>query len=164
QPGPINALSNLLGGVWACLLAWLLQRLPAGRYLEADASSAMTRILAVVSLFYPAFYMIASWPISIRHPRRPLAFACGRGTDRGAEWRSAAIPSKRAPSVTAASGGASMITLPSTERRTWSWPKSRRTSSTGGKDGRLGAGEDGAWPSLPPSISEVRAASEASLT
>jgi phosphatidylcholine synthase len=73
QPSPINAVSNLLGGVWACLLAWLLQRLPAGRYLEADASSAMTRILAIVSLFYPAFYMIASWTISVRHRRRQLA-------------------------------------------------------------------------------------------
>ena len=75
QPGPINTLSNILGAAWACLLGWILLQLPAGSTPVALVSDA-TWNLALLSLFYPAFYMIASWSITLRRwttvPRRDL--------------------------------------------------------------------------------------------
>jgi phosphatidylcholine synthase len=72
QPGPINALSNLLGGVWGCLLAWILWRLPAPHSPGAGTAplDPGTRNLALASLYYPAFYMTASWAITLRQRRR----------------------------------------------------------------------------------------------
>jgi phosphatidylcholine synthase len=63
QPGPLNALSNVLGAVWACMLAWILLQLPTGPAAKVDDA---TWDLTLVSLFYPAFYMIASWAITLK--------------------------------------------------------------------------------------------------
>jgi phosphatidylcholine synthase len=75
QPGPLNAVSNVLGAVWACMLAWILLRLPTGLSPAAGVADA-TWNLTLVSLFYPAFYMIASWVITLKrwsgHSRRAL--------------------------------------------------------------------------------------------
>jgi phosphatidylcholine synthase len=70
QPGPINTLSNVLGVAWACLLAWILLRLaaPAGASPSPVLDDA-TWDLALLSLFYPAFYMITSWSITLRRWR-----------------------------------------------------------------------------------------------
>ncbi len=48
------------------------------------------------------------------------------------DWSRAAIPSNRAPRVDAASGGASITTLPLGARRTWSCEKNSRTSAAEG--------------------------------
>lgn len=66
QPGSLNAFSNVLGAAWACLLAWILLDLPAG---HDPVGPGTTRRLALISLFYPAFYMAASWLITLRRWR-----------------------------------------------------------------------------------------------
>jgi phosphatidylcholine synthase len=67
--GPLNFWTNLLGVPWAALLIVLLIRLPAekvdGRYADNT-----TRILCLVSLFYPAYYLLLSWAISLSWLRR----------------------------------------------------------------------------------------------
>lgn len=72
QPGPLNAISNVLGVPWALLLALILQQLPTG---QSPAGSEMTRSLALISLFYPAFYMTASWSITLKRWRDILLLA-----------------------------------------------------------------------------------------
>ena len=68
QPGRLNAVSNALGVVWACLLIAILFRLPADSYPQAE-DTAVTRWLALASLAYPAFYLAASWTITLRRWR-----------------------------------------------------------------------------------------------
>jgi phosphatidylcholine synthase len=73
QPGPLNTVNNILAGIWACMLAWLLHYMAAGRY-PGDAARATTDSVALISLFYPAFYMASSWTITLRYwgrKRRP---------------------------------------------------------------------------------------------
>jgi phosphatidylcholine synthase len=66
QPGLLNALSNILGVVWACFLALILQQLPAG---QGPGGNDTSRNLALISLFYPAFYMTASWFVTVKRWR-----------------------------------------------------------------------------------------------
>ncbi|MBV9121930.1 MAG: CDP-alcohol phosphatidyltransferase [Planctomycetes bacterium] len=61
QRGKLNQLTNLLGTFWAVLLVWILWNLPVGSGLE-DA-----RILGVISLAFPAYYLGASWAISLKY-------------------------------------------------------------------------------------------------
>jgi phosphatidylcholine synthase len=63
QRGRLNQFSNLLGAVWAGLLAWILVRLPEDVF-PGQAGDGFTRGLALVSLFYPIFYMSVSWLIT----------------------------------------------------------------------------------------------------
>ncbi len=65
QPGRLNRLTNLLGGVWACLLAAMLWLMPADNSRPLDDPAVL--VLAVVSLLYPAFYLGCSWGISVRY-------------------------------------------------------------------------------------------------
>lgn len=67
QPGLLNMLSTVLGVAWAAMVACILWRWPAGR---SPASDPATTSLALVSLFYPAFYMTASWVITLRRTLR----------------------------------------------------------------------------------------------
>ena len=71
QPGALNRASNLLGAPWCVLLLAVMWRLPAGPSTDADAA---TWWLAAGSLYFPAFYMVASWVVSlkIRKVRRSL--------------------------------------------------------------------------------------------
>jgi phosphatidylcholine synthase len=63
QPGRLNMVSNILGAFWACLLILILGRM----FLSSDPQHDQpTRWLAIVSLFYPAFYMTASWVITLQ--------------------------------------------------------------------------------------------------
>jgi phosphatidylcholine synthase len=88
QPGKLNRLTNWLAAVWTGLLLWILYRLPPGDpslswpgngHLSgllpsgaAHAESALTESpgqnsfywLTLLSLFFPAFYLAASWGIS----------------------------------------------------------------------------------------------------
>jgi phosphatidylcholine synthase len=69
QGGRLNRLTNVLGGVWCVLLVWLLVRLPpettAGRHADDG-----TRLLALISLLFPVYYLGTSWIISARIWRR----------------------------------------------------------------------------------------------
>lgn len=70
QPGRLNALSNVLAAFWTIMLIIVLIRLPAR---STEVSDGTTWTLALVSLFYPAFYMVASWAITLNRwsARRP---------------------------------------------------------------------------------------------
>src|SRR5947209_6277362 len=65
QPGLLNKLSALLGAVWTCLLAWILWRLPSDGPTGGAPVDAFTWRLAVASLFYPIYYMVASWAVTL---------------------------------------------------------------------------------------------------
>jgi phosphatidylcholine synthase len=79
QPGVLNVLSNVLGVVWAILLALILQQLPMSRM---PSGSGPAWNLAIVSLYYPAFYMGTSWWVTLKHHRLRHAL-------RGSEPRAA---------------------------------------------------------------------------
>jgi phosphatidylcholine synthase len=65
QRGRLNWVTNVLGAVWALLLTWILWTMPAE--MSADSS---TRPLALWSLFFPVWYLGASWILSVRFWRR----------------------------------------------------------------------------------------------
>src|SRR5262249_55153255 len=65
QSGWLNMISNILGAVWACLIVVVLAQLPASSAPGPEVDR-VTRRLALISLYYPAFYMITSWVISGR--------------------------------------------------------------------------------------------------
>ncbi len=64
QPGALNVASNLLGAPWCCLLLAVMFRLPSGDSPRVDG---LTWWLAAGSLYFPAFYMVASWMVTLRH-------------------------------------------------------------------------------------------------
>lgn len=70
QRGRLNRLTVLLGCGWAVLLMAILWRLPADLPATAMPADNPTRRLALVSLFFPAWYLGASWIISVRSWRR----------------------------------------------------------------------------------------------
>jgi len=55
QPGRLNRISNTLAAPWAVLLIGILA-----------AGAAHRRSLALVSLYFPVFYMAASWWVTLR--------------------------------------------------------------------------------------------------
>jgi phosphatidylcholine synthase len=64
QPGRLNRLTLALCVPWVALLAAVLWTMPAG---------AVTRPLLLLSLYFPAYYLIASWAVTLRAwRRRPL--------------------------------------------------------------------------------------------
>jgi phosphatidylcholine synthase len=65
QRGRINQITNLLSVPWAALLLLILWRLP-----QDDPQFGLARQLAVLSLFFPVYYMTASWLITLRLWRR----------------------------------------------------------------------------------------------
>jgi phosphatidylcholine synthase len=103
QRGRLNRLTNLLAVAWAALLVWVIFRLPAGGP-GSDLAEELTRMvtllefaepaasgpaidegtlrLTLISLFFPVYYLAASWLISLRLWRRR----------RGAKKVRAALP------------------------------------------------------------------------
>jgi len=69
QRGRLNLVTNVLGGLWALVLAWVLYEMPHGNVRES----------ALVSLYFPIFYMAASWLVTLRlwRTRRRRAEALG---------------------------------------------------------------------------------------
>lgn len=63
QPGRINAWSNVMAVPWVLMLAWLIWRLPT---TGEGPPRGEVRGLAMASMFYPAYYMGASWWITAR--------------------------------------------------------------------------------------------------
>ena len=57
----MNLVTNLLGGVWALVLAWILFEMPAER-----SDGNIVQCGALLSLFFPNFYMAASWFVTLR--------------------------------------------------------------------------------------------------
>jgi len=66
QPGKLNVASNVLAVGWAAMLGVLLWVLPPHDLMRTAGAPGSFRVLAVASLFYPAFYMVASWVVSAR--------------------------------------------------------------------------------------------------
>lgn len=66
----LSRLTNFLGGVWVVLLLWVLWGLPATDPPADPKQADQNFQLALVSLFYPAYYLAASWAITIFRWRR----------------------------------------------------------------------------------------------
>jgi phosphatidylcholine synthase len=66
QRGRLNRITNLLGGVWIGLAIWIMNDLPAQALSPASPPGSETRRLALWSLFFPVYYMAASWVVSCR--------------------------------------------------------------------------------------------------
>jgi phosphatidylcholine synthase len=77
-PGKWNRLAALLGVAWGVVLAWILFLLPehTGTDPHADQTG---RLLALLSLVYPAFYLAVSWGISVGRFRRLRRSRAGGG-------------------------------------------------------------------------------------
>jgi phosphatidylcholine synthase len=64
QRGRLNRIAYLLGAVWTVILLWILMELPT------DGFDPAIRPLALASLFFPLYYLAASWVVSARLWRR----------------------------------------------------------------------------------------------
>ena len=62
----LSKTTNFLGGVWVVLLAWILWDLPREELSPQSGPREYDRTLAVVSLFYPLYYVTISWGITVR--------------------------------------------------------------------------------------------------
>jgi phosphatidylcholine synthase len=65
----LSRTTNFLGGVWVVLLVWILWELP-GENPAPPEIERKNHWLALASLFYPAYYMVVSWGITLRRWRR----------------------------------------------------------------------------------------------
>jgi phosphatidylcholine synthase len=63
--GRLNRWTNWFGAAWALLLIWILWGMPTIQ-LDGDNVDAITRVLALISLVFPAYYLLVSWWISLR--------------------------------------------------------------------------------------------------
>jgi len=62
RKGRLNRLTNIFGVAWVALLAWVLYRLP----IDGSPVDEATRWLILVSLLFPAYYLVVSWAVSVR--------------------------------------------------------------------------------------------------
>jgi phosphatidylcholine synthase len=60
--GRLNFTTNVLSGFWVVLLVWALVELPTATHPD----DTRARTLALVSLFFPVYYMSASWFVTLR--------------------------------------------------------------------------------------------------
>jgi phosphatidylcholine synthase len=60
QRGRLNRITNLIAVVWIALLVWILAELPE------EGFNPTARLLAGTSLFFPIYYLAASWVVSVR--------------------------------------------------------------------------------------------------
>lgn len=63
QPGRLNRITGLLGAAWAVLLVWILWHMPSRK------EEASLRGWLLLSLIFPAWYLAASWYVSVRYWR-----------------------------------------------------------------------------------------------
>jgi phosphatidylcholine synthase len=66
QRGALNRLTNLLGAVWAGCLAWILMVSDFPTPSTHQSQEAHVREFVLASLFFPAYYFLASWLVSLR--------------------------------------------------------------------------------------------------
>ena len=62
QPGSLNRVSTLLGTVWGAFLVVILWRWEQTHFAGTTAQQ-----LTSLSLFYPVYYLVVSWALSIRY-------------------------------------------------------------------------------------------------
>ncbi len=60
--GRLNRWTTYSGAVWAAVVVWIIWRLP----LSSEGVDTVTHAVALISLVFPAFYLLASWWISFR--------------------------------------------------------------------------------------------------
>ena len=79
QPGRLNVVANVLGVIWTVMLCWVLWALPGHDALRSGKADGLVMSLVLASLFFPAFYMAASWVITaklwLRKPADPVVEA-----------------------------------------------------------------------------------------
>ncbi|MGD9720971.1 MAG: phosphatidylcholine/phosphatidylserine synthase [Pirellulales bacterium] len=61
----LSKTTNFLGGVWVVLLVWILWDLPAEELASGKTVPSYDRTSALVSLFYPVYYLAISWAITL---------------------------------------------------------------------------------------------------
>jgi phosphatidylcholine synthase len=66
----LSRLTNFLGGVWVVLLVAVLWTLPTQGAGNDAVVARQHLFLAILSLFYPAYYLAVSWAITILRWRR----------------------------------------------------------------------------------------------
>jgi phosphatidylcholine synthase len=66
QRGSLNRLTNALGAVWAGFLAWILMTSDFPTPSASSAPDGHVRQFVLISLFFPAYYLLASWLISLK--------------------------------------------------------------------------------------------------
>jgi phosphatidylcholine synthase len=69
--GRLNRWTNYLGAGWAILMIWIVIGMPTVR-LGVGNVNGPTHFLVLISLVFPAYYLVMSWAISIRIVIRAL--------------------------------------------------------------------------------------------
>ncbi len=67
--GRLNRWTNVLGAIWGVLVVWIVWRLPGEPSPPAplpEGEGRNTAVLTLISLTFPAYYLLVSWWISIR--------------------------------------------------------------------------------------------------
>ena len=63
--GRLNRWTNWFGAVWALLLIRILWGMPIAKLDEGNIDG-LTRILVLISLIFPAYYLLVSWGLTLR--------------------------------------------------------------------------------------------------
>lgn len=66
----LSRLTNFLGGVWVVMLVWVLWELTVGDAAAQAERAHQTYVWALVSLFYPVYYVAVSWAITLHRWQR----------------------------------------------------------------------------------------------
>jgi phosphatidylcholine synthase len=66
QRGRLNKLTNLLGAGWVVFPIWILSAMSRQHPELSQPDEDNTRQIALLSLFFPAYYLVSSWIISVR--------------------------------------------------------------------------------------------------
>jgi hypothetical protein len=64
QRGKLNQITSLLGAIWTIFPLWILLQPKLNLPWLQVSPSEFTRGLAIFSLFFPIYYLIASWYVS----------------------------------------------------------------------------------------------------
>lgn len=81
--GRLNRLTNQLGALWCMLLIWMVARMPSA-WSAGQTVDTTTRMLAWISLAFPAYYLGVSWFITVRLVLRARRMKEQASTTRGA--------------------------------------------------------------------------------
>jgi phosphatidylcholine synthase len=65
QRGRLNLVTNVLGAIWGVMLGWILYVMPPQPMVGSETQRA-----ALWSLFFPIYYLMASWLVTLRIWRR----------------------------------------------------------------------------------------------